>query len=125
MTNKKLISEVRNLQKIAGILKEYIESDPETIAQAFQKAGIDLSKPVTYVADYGVPGGADQPKRVLGSKLLTMLQAERAEAEAEDPEFNQTEGITYDYNPEGASMQGQNCKLYVQFSDSKLYEIYQ
>jgi hypothetical protein len=125
MANKKLLNEIRNLQKIAGILKEYIESDPETIAQAFQKAGIDLSKPVTYVADYGSPGGTDQPKRVLGSKLLTMLQAERSKAEAENPEFNQTEGITYEYNPEEEPMEGQNCKLYVQFSDSKLYEIYQ
>ena len=125
MATKKLLSEVRNLQKIAGILKEYIESDPETIAQAFQRAGIDLSKPVTYVADYGSPGGVDQPKKELGSGLLQKLEAERAKAEAENPEFNQTEGITYDYNPEDGSMEGAECKLYVQFSDSKLYEIYQ
>ena len=122
MKNKSLIKEVKHFQKIAGILKEYIESDPETIAQAFQKAGIDLEKPVTYILDAG-RGGADEPVKMLGSELLRKLEVMRAKGEANNPKYNQEEGVTYYFEPDGG--EGPNFKLGVQFSDSLLYDIYQ
>lgn len=136
MKNKQSIKEVKHFQKIAGILKEFIESDPETITQAFQQAGIDLDKPVVYICDYGNPGGTDKPKKELGGKLLRELEAERAKEEEENPNFNEWEGITYEINPtqgEGEllgdytpeAVKGLKCKLNVYFSDSHLYEIWQ
>ncbi len=133
---KTLLSEVRQMQKIAGILKEYIESHPESIAEAFAIAGIDLSKPVTYVRDFGNPGGADEPVTVLGGQLLRELQAEREEGEAEDPYYNQNTGITYNiedinqgvgelFGDDRPEMEGKECKLEVYFSDHHLYEIWQ
>lgn len=119
---KQLINEVKQLQKIAGILKEYIESDPETITQAFQKAGIDLKKPVTYILDAG-RGATDKPVKMLGSGLLRKLEAMRAEGEANNPNYNEEEGVTYYFEPDGG--EGPDFKLGVQFSDSLLYDIYQ
>ena len=122
MATRKLLSEVRNLQKIAGILKEYIESDPETITQAFQEAGIDLKKPVTYILDAG-RGSADEPVKMLGSELLRKLEVMRAKGEANNPKYNQEEGVTYYFEPDGG--EGPNFKLGVQFSDNLLYDIHQ
>ena len=135
---KQLINEVKQLQKAAGILKEYIESDPETITSAFQQADIDLNKPVVYICDYGNPSGTDKPVKTLGGKLLQKLEAERAKEEEEDPQFNEWEGITYDINPAqgqgellgddghfAKAVKGLNCKLNVYFSDNRLYEIWQ
>ena len=122
MKNKSLIKEVKHFQKIAGILKEYIESDPETITQAFQQAGIDLSKPVTCIVDAG-RGGADEPVKMLGSELLRKLEMKRAKGEANNPKYNQEEGVSYYFEPD--SGEGPDFKLGVQFSDSLLYDIYQ
>jgi hypothetical protein len=122
MKNRSLIKEVKHFQKIAGILKEYIESDPETVAQAFQKAGIDLEKPVTYILDAG-RGPADKPVKVLGSELLRKFEAMRAKGEANNPKYNQEEGVSYYFEPD--SGEGSDFKLGVQFSDSLLYDIYQ
>jgi len=132
------LNEVKQFQKIAGLLKERIESAPETITQAFQQAGIDLNKPVVYICDYGNPGGTDEPVKTSGGKLLQKLEAERAEEEGEDPDFNESEGITYEINPTqgqgellgdydrfAKAVKGLECKLNVYFSDSHLYEIWQ
>jgi len=128
---KTLINEVRKFQKIAGILKEYITSDPETITEAFQIAGIDLNKPVVYIVDAG-RGPADEPVEILGSQLLKKLEAERARGEAADPNYNEEEGVTYDFEPgevdpdlQPEKVRDLTPKLYVQFSDRLLYEIYQ
>lgn len=138
MKNKSLIKEVKHFQKIAGILKEYIESDPETITRAFQQAGIDLNAPVVYICDYGNPGGTDEPVKTLGGKLLQKLEAERAREEEMDPDFNEQEGVTYEINPTqgqgellgddgrfAKAVEGLKCKLNVYFSDNHLYEIWQ
>lgn len=138
MKNRSLIKEVKHFQKIAGILKEYIESDPETITQAFQQAGIDLNTPVVYICDYGNPGGTDEPVKTLGGKLLQKLEAERAREEEMDPDFNEQEGVTYEINPTqgqgellgddgrfAKAVEGLKCKLNVYFSDNHLYEIWQ
>lgn len=136
MKNKSLIKEVKHFQKIAGILKEYIESDPETITQAFQQAGIELDKPVVYICDYGNPGGTDEPVKVLGGKLLQKLEAERAKEEQSNPDFNEEEGVTYEVNPTQGqgellgdytpeAVEGLKCKLNIYFSDNHLYEIWQ
>ena len=138
MKNKSLIKEVKHFQKIAGILKEYIESDPETITRAFQQAGIDLNTPVVYICDYGNPGGTDEPVKTLGGKLLQKLEAERAREEEMDPDFNEQEGVTYEINPTqgqgellgddgrfAKAVEGLKCKLNVYFSDNHLYEIWQ
>lgn len=132
MKKKNLINEVRQLQKIAGLLNEYITSDPESIAYAFAKAGINVSKPVTYILSSRVD---DEPVTVIGSELLRDLQAEREDNEAADPEFNEVNGITYDYDSVQGSgelsgdyapeMKGKNFKLAVSFSDSHSYEIWQ
>jgi len=103
-------------------LREYIESDPETITQAFQQAGIDLSKPVTYILDAG-RGGADEPVKMLGSELLRKLEVMRAKGEANNPKYNREEGVSYYFEPDGG--EGPDFKLGVQFSDSLLYDIYQ
>lgn len=134
---KQFLKEVKQFQKIAGVLKEYIESDPETITQAFQKAGIDLSKPVVYIVDYGSPNAVDTPVKTLGGKLLQQLEAERKRDEAADPDYNEESGITYDYDDMITQGQGEllgddlpatkglKCKLNVYFSDSHIYEIWQ
>jgi hypothetical protein len=130
---KSLLSEIRRMQTLAGILREYIQSDPESIAYAFSKAGIDVSKPVTYILS---SMGDDEPVTVLGAELLRDLQAEREDAEAADPEFNEVNGVTYDYDLEQGSgelsgdyypeeVKGKNFKLTVAFSDSHSYEIWQ
>lgn len=130
-----LNEEVKRLQKIAGILKEYIQSDPESITEAFAKAGIDLNKPVVYISDYGNPAGTDDPVTVLGAELLQELEATRRDAEEEDPDFNESDGVTYEYKPtqgQGELLgdyveetKGLTCKLNVYFSDANLYEIWQ
>ena len=128
---KQLIKEVQQFKKIAGLLKEYIESDPETITQAFQQAGIDLNRPVFYIVDAG-RGPADKPVKMLGGQLLKKLEAERAKGEAANPEYNEEEGVTYDFEPgevdpdlQPVEVRDIAPKLYVQFSDLLLYEIYQ
>lgn len=133
---KRLVSEVKQFQKLAGLLKEYIESDPGTITQAFQQAGIELDKPVVYICDYGNPGGTDKPVKALGGKLLQELEAERIRDEEDNPDYNEEEGITYEYGPHQGggellgdytpeAVEGLKCKLNVYFSDSHLYEIWQ
>ena len=138
MKNKSLIKEVRQFKKLAGLLKEYIESDPKTITQAFQEAGIDLAKPVVYICDYGNPGGTDEPVKEMGGKFLQQLEAERTEEEKRDPDFNEEEGITYEINPTqgqgellgdydrfAKAVEGMRCRLNVGFSDNHMYEIWQ
>ncbi len=101
-------------------------------------ASVNPNKPVVYICDYGNPGGTDEPVETLGGKLLQKLEAERAEAEEEDPQFNEWEGVTYEINPTqgqgellgddghfAKAVEGLNCKLNVYFSDSRLYEIWQ
>jgi hypothetical protein len=117
-----LLASIKGKDNSAGNLKEYIESDPETITQAFQKAGIDLAKPVTYTLDAG-RGATDEPVKMLGSELLRKLEAMRAKGEANNPNYNQEEGITYYFEPDGG--EGPDFKLGIQFSDNLLYDIHQ
>jgi hypothetical protein len=122
MKNKSLIKEVKHFQKIAGILKEYIESDPETITQAFQQAGINLSEPVTYTVDAG-RSATDQPVEILGGELLRKLEAMRAKGEMSNPNYNEEGGVTYYFEPDEEG--DTTFKLGVQFSDDLLYNIHQ
>lgn len=113
--------------------KEYITSAEESITEAFQKAGIDLKKPVICISDFG-SHSVDAPKKISGGKLLQDLEAERVAYLEQDPDFDQTEGIQFEYGPEPGdgllgddedAVQGLACKLIVLFSDSHLYEIWQ
>ena len=119
---KTLINEVRKFQKIAGILKEYIEDNPQTIAEAFEEAGIELSQPVVYIVDAG-RGAVDEPVTMLGSELLKKLEAKRAEG-GESVNYDLEPGeVDPDLQPE--EVRDLTPKLYIEFSDSVLYEIYQ
>jgi hypothetical protein len=128
---KNQLNEAKRFQKLAGLLKEYIESDPETITQAFQQAGIKLNKPVTYIVAAS-RSNDDEPVTMLGSQLLEKLEAMRARGEASDPRYNETEGVTYDFEPgevdpdlQPEEVRDLAPKLYIQFSDNLQYEIYQ
>ena len=116
-----------------GMQKEYIISADESITEAFQKAGIDLRQPVICITDYGSHSIGDA-EDILGEELLQNLEAERAMYSEEDPDFDQTGGIQFEYGPEAGdgllgddedAVQGLDCKLIVAFSDSHLYEIWQ
>jgi hypothetical protein len=117
----------------SGLQKEYITSAEESITEAFQKAGIDLNKPVICISDFG-SHSVDAPRKISGGKLLQDLEAERVAYLEQDPDFDQTEGIQFEYGPEPGdgllgddedAVQGLDCKLIVLFSDSHLYEIWQ
>ena len=107
------------------VLKEYIESDPETIAEAFSQAGVDLSAPTTVESEYGHSGETES--FATGQEALSYLENKRAEAEAEDPEFNEQGGVTYEYGDSIASWyEGDKLpKLAVNFSDIASYFIIQ
>jgi hypothetical protein len=107
------------------VIKEYIESDPETITQAFQEAGVDLSAPTEMEIYYGHDG--EEKAFATGQEALSYLEGLRAEAEAEDPNFNTESGIAYDYGENVADLyEGDGTpKLLVSFGDSALYIIAQ
>ena len=107
------------------MLKEYIESDPETITQAFSQAGVDLSAPTEVEAYYGHDG--EDLKFVTGQEALAYLEDFRTEAENEDPNFNTEAGITFDYGKNVADLyEGDGTpKLAVNFGDSAMYIIAQ
>jgi len=116
-----------------GMQKEYIISADESITEAFQKAGINLRQTVICITDYGSHFIGDG-EEILGEELLQNLEAERAMYSEEDPDFDQTGGIQFEYGPEAGdgllgddedAVQGLDCKLIVAFSDSHLYEIWQ
>lgn len=119
---KKQLNEVRRLQKLAG-LKEYISPDPETVAQAFVKAGIDMNKPVTVVQGDGMN---DKKSTANPNTLAAKLQKIK---DRQPPE----EGVTFDYEApeiysaqdfEGMNIQGV-CKLSVMVSDAYEFIIFQ
>jgi hypothetical protein len=105
------------------MLKEYIDADPETIAQAFAKAGIDPSAE-TYMmrADSTGPGGSqgelERVDNVQG--LIVKLETEREEANQSD------NGVVYDYDAnEAYPEEGMDAKLSIMFGDDYEYVIYQ
>ena len=120
LVENKLTTSSRSIQEI-------IQSDPETITQAFQKAGVDLSAPVTIEADYG--HSVDQKDFATGQEALSYLEDMRAEGEADNPNYNEEEGIAYEYGDEISlaswSEGGSVPKLAVNFSDGASYFIIQ
>lgn len=113
---KNLINEVRKFKKIAGLLKEYVEASPESVLEAFEKAGIDLDQPITVVEDYEHEVG--DPK---------VIAAELQKIKDEAPE---EEGVWFDYDApevysaEDYGVEGE-CKLAVVVSDAYEYVIFQ
>lgn len=121
---RKFLTE-NKLTASSRMLKEYIESDPETITQAFSQAGVDLSAPTEVEAYYGHDG--EDLKFVTGQEALAYLEDFRTEAENEDPNFNTEAGITFDYGENIADLyEGDGTpKLAVNFGDSAMYIIAQ
>ena len=114
-------------------MEEAIKSDDMTITEAFGKAGIDLSAPCVTVDDSGYATEYMEAQEALDS-----LEIDRARAEEEDPNFNNQEGIGYEFpgrdinQGQGELMgddelktEGMNFKLSVTFSDASLTEIWQ
>lgn len=139
---KQLIKEAFRLQQLAGIapineLGTFKEVDNEggvnSIAEAFQKAGIDLNQPVVYIADAGNPAGTDNPATELGSQLLKQLEDRQEEYDYEIAD--DATGVDFEFNPEQGKgellgdyteeTQGLTCKLNVYFEDALLFEIWQ
>ena len=119
---KKLINEVKHFQKIAGILKEYITQDPESVQEAFQQAGVDMSKPVYVVEVEGL--SEDEPYKANPVGLVAKLQ------KIKDTQ-DETEGVTFDYDAaddfpaEEYGLDGMQTKLAVVVSDAYEYVIFQ
>lgn len=107
------------------LIKEYIESDPETITQAFSEAGVDLSAPTEVEAYYGHDG--EDLTFTTGQEALTYLEDLRTEAENDDPNFNTESGVVFDYGENVADLyEGDGTpKLAVSFGDTAMYVIAQ
>lgn len=122
MKKKTLINEVRQLQKIAGILREFIEADPESVAEAFQKVGIDMSKPVIVIEISG--HFVEKPRKANPIQLVGELQNIKDTAE-------ESEGVWFDYeaadsNPaEEYGLKDVVAKLSVVVSDAYEFVIFQ
>jgi len=114
-------------------MEEAIKSDDMTITEAFGKAGIDLSSPCVTVDDSGYATEYMEAQEALDS-----LEMDRARAEEEDPNFNNQEGIGYEFPGQDINQghgelmgddepetKGMNFKLSVTFSDASLTEIWQ
>jgi len=129
----KLINEVKRMQQIAGLLKESITGDERSITQAFEDAGINLNLPCTVVDDRGNVDTFDRAQ-----EILTDMENDRKSMEAEDPNFNDQEGINYEFpgvdinagqgelmGDEIPETEGLTFKLAVTFSDAMMKEIWQ
>ena len=129
---KRLLSEVYRFQKIAGLLREYFEPDPETVREAFRIAGIRLSRPVTVViTGFGRAGALsliDKPYQANPTELIEKLEIER-----EQHNSIEGNGVIYYYDdtdlgvePEQYGLDGSyEMKLGVSFSDDYEYLIFQ
>lgn len=106
-------------------IKENIESDPETITQAFSQAGVDLSAPTEVEAYYG--HDREDFQFATGQEALAYLEDLRTQAENEDPNFNTESGVTFDYGENAADLyEGYGTpKLVVSFGDIEMYIIAQ
>ncbi len=122
MKKKTQLNEVRQLQKIAGILREYIEADPESVAEAFQKAGINMNLPV-YVVEVS-RGGETGVYEANPAKLVSELQKIKDTQE-------ETEGVWFDYEAadsypaEEYGLSDAETKLSVVVSDDYEFVIFQ
>jgi hypothetical protein len=110
------------------MVKEYIEADEESVTEAFQQAGIELTQPV-YVVEarsVGAGGQQDKPYKVLARQLLRTLEKKRVE-------YNNDEtGVQYDYDAaetypaeESGLPENISAKLAVMFGDEYEYVIFQ
>ena len=139
LTNKKTVNKMENfnLKKFlvenklttnSRMVKEYIEADEESVTEAFQQAGIELTQPV-YVVEarsVGAGGQQDKPYKVLARQLLRTLEKKRVE-------YNNDEtGVQYDYDAaetypaeESGLPENISAKLAVMFGDEYEYVIFQ
>jgi len=125
------------------LLKE--EYEGETVEQAFTKAGIDLSKPITAIcseAPIKLPGLGRMSEplvTMLGGKFLTILEQERSRRLGLDPYYDRYNEVLYnfsdDIHPGTGELMGEDedfeewtkgltCKLEVYFGDF-MFEIWQ
>jgi len=125
------------------LLKEDYEE--ETVEQAFTKAGIDLSKPITAIcseAPIKLPGLGRMSEplvTMLGGKFLTILEQERSRRLGLDPYYDRYDEVLYnfsdDIHPGTGELMGEDedfeewtkgltCKLEVYFGDF-MFEIWQ
>jgi hypothetical protein len=75
------------------MMNEYSENSSESVAEAFAKAGIDLTKPVYIVETGGGPGGSfEEAKRILGKKAVAVLEKERSMAKQDEA------SVIFDYD---------------------------
>ena len=125
------------------ILKEDYEG--ETVEQAFIKAGIDVSKPITAICSetrIKLPGLDTTTVPIitmLGGKFLTILEQERSRRLEADPDYDWYDEVLYnfsdDIHPGTGELMGEDelfeewtkgliCKLEVYFGDF-MFEIWQ
>jgi len=121
MKKKTQLNEVRQLQKIAGILKEYFETDPESVQEAFQKAGIDMNTPVVVVEASG--HYADEPRRANPTELVNKLQKIKDTQQEEGVHFDYEAAVAYPAQEYG--LEGMEAKLSVGVSDAYEFVIFQ
>jgi len=144
MKKRKFINEeVKRMQIIAGIIKEddYMsetspleEGSRMTITNAFKKAGVDLASPCVTVNSDGDPG----EEHSSAQEVLTDLEESRARYEEEDPNFNEYEGMAYEFpgrnvkqgqglllGDSDPACEGKTFKLAVTFGDEFMVEVWQ
>ena len=95
-------------------LKEYVQGDPESVSEAFQKADIDMNSPIIVVELQGGPGSPPGHVRKEEPKAF-MAKLEKMRSSFDD-------GVWYEYGDE-IDAQGMGAdryipKLTVNFSDS-------
>ena len=107
----------RLLMERAGLLNEVFQ-DEGPVAPQFEKAGIDMSKPVQYVLQQSQY--EDKPVTVSATELLSKLEKDREE-------LLQTpgEGVVYSHDMITDVLPSEDHKLNVAFSDSAEYSIFQ
>ena len=122
---KKFLTE-NKLTSNSRLLNEDIEADKETVAEAFQQAGVDFNQPVYVVEGWSAgPGGEqDEPYQVSVRQLIKTLEKERIE-------YNDEVDYNYDspadwHSPEDYGLsENLTTKLTVLFSDEHEYVIFQ
>ena len=128
MKKKSLLSEVRQLQKIAGLLKEDFEEKqtPQSVQDAFVQAGINLEAPCTTVDDE-----LTVKKFKRAGAVLAQLEKRAAGQTAQTPTYMFPKDIADPAELMGTpdedfkATEGLNFKLIVDILDGGFVEIWQ
>jgi len=102
----------------------YSESDPESVQEAFIKAGIDMNKPV-YVLEVIAKREIETPYKVNPRKLVEKLQQLKDSMENEKPGVGFDYDLSKVYKPKDYDLEGTTGRLAVMVGTKAEYVIFQ